>query len=224
MSGCGWEVGRAGCTYSLSLSLCVTARHPLWMPCRWNRGCDTRSATVSDAEDSAKASSSAAWCWKMLVSVSEGTGAAPCAVASCGAAPGRVSSDDVRTDVGVTGGPMFAGVTSDVTSNESVPCRAAPCKSQGTAAEVESEVMGDGDSGVPGGLCGWRNVGEGLADDVRGCWRRWQLCTLTITFFGGVRGWHRNGGGGGVEELGQRLLEDSDAGIERGKGIVCNRA
>ena len=59
MSGCGWEVGRAGCTYSLSLSLCVTARHPLWMPCRWNRGCDTRSATVSDAEDSAKASSSA---------------------------------------------------------------------------------------------------------------------------------------------------------------------
>ena len=113
MSGCGWEVGRAGCTYSLSLSLCVTARHPLWMPCRWNRGCDTRSATVSDAEDSAKASSSASRCWKMLVSVSEGTGAAPCAVASCGAAPGRVSSDGVRTDVGVTGGPMFAGVTSE---------------------------------------------------------------------------------------------------------------
>ena len=41
---------------------------------------------------------------------------------------------------------MFAGVTSDVTSNESVPCRAAPCKSQGTAAEVESEMMGDGDT------------------------------------------------------------------------------
>jgi hypothetical protein len=40
---------------------------------------------------------------------------------------------------------MFAGV-SDVTSNESVPCSAAPCKSQGTAAEVESEVMGDGDT------------------------------------------------------------------------------
>ena len=96
-------------------------------------------------EDSAKASSSSAWCWKMLVSVSEGTGAAPCAVASCGAAPGRVSSDGVQTDVGVTGGPMFAGVTSDVTSNESVP-GSAPCKSQGTAAEVESEVMGDGDT------------------------------------------------------------------------------
>ena len=83
--------------------------------------------------------------WELVV-VSEGTGAAPCAVASCGAAPGRVSSDDVRTDVGVTGGPMFAGGTSEVTSNESVPCRAAPCKSQGTAAEVESEVMGDGDT------------------------------------------------------------------------------
>ena len=41
---------------------------------------------------------------------------------------------------------MFAGVTSDVTSNESVPCSAAPCKSQGTAAEVESEMMGDGEA------------------------------------------------------------------------------
>ena len=79
--------------------------------------------------------------------MSEGTGAAPCAVASCGAAPGRVSPDDVRPrEAGVTGGPMFAGVTSDVTSNESGTCSAAPCKSQGTAAEVKSEVMGDGEA------------------------------------------------------------------------------
>jgi len=41
---------------------------------------------------------------------------------------------------------MFAGVTSDVTSNESGTCSAAPCKSQGTAAEVESEVMEDGEA------------------------------------------------------------------------------
>ena len=36
--------------------------------------------------------------------------------------------------------------------------------------------------------------------------------------------WHRNGGGGGVKELGQRLLKDSDAGIDGGKDIVGNRA
>ena len=94
------------------------------------------------------------------VAVSEGTGAAPCAVASCGAAPGRVSPDDVRPrETGVTGVPMFAGVKSDVTSNESASCSAAPCKSQGTAAEVESEVMEDGDmtfleASAAGGMSG----------------------------------------------------------------------
>ena len=93
------------------------------------------------------------------MTVSEGTGAAPCAVALCSAALGRVSSDDVQTDVGVTGGLMFAGVTLDVTSNESVLCSAVLCKSQGTAAEVESEVMGDGDTmflvaSVAGGMSG----------------------------------------------------------------------
>ena len=36
--------------------------------------------------------------------------------------------------------------STDVTSNESGTCSAAPCKSQGTAAEVESEVMGDGEA------------------------------------------------------------------------------
>ena len=41
---------------------------------------------------------------------------------------------------------MFTGVTLDVMSNESILCRATPCKSQGTAAEVESEVMGDRDT------------------------------------------------------------------------------
>ena len=156
--------------------------------------------------------------------MSEGTGAAPCAVASCGAAPGRVSSDDVRTDVGVTGGPMFAGVTSDVTSDESGTCSAAPCRSQGLAAEVKSEVMGDGEAAflaasVAGGMSGrvsltmFAGVGAGGSS-----------APSRSRFFGGVRGRHRNGGGGGVEELGQRLLEDSDAGIERGKGIVGNRA
>ena len=79
-----------------------------------------------------------------------------CAVASCGAAPGRVSSDDVLPrETGVTGGPMFAGVTSDVTSNESGTCSAAPCKSQGTAAEVESEMVGDGEAAfLAGGMSG----------------------------------------------------------------------
>ena len=95
-----------------------------------------------------------------LVTVSEGTGAAPCAVASCGIDSGRVSSDDVRTDVGVTGlPPMFAEGTSRTTSDESFPCRPYTCKSQGTAAEVESEVMGDGDmtflaASAAGGMSG----------------------------------------------------------------------
>ena len=35
---------------------------------------------------------------------------------------------------------------------------------------------------------------------------------------------HRDGGGGGVEELGQRLLEHPDAGIDGGKCTVDNRA
>ena len=155
---------------------------------------------MSAVEDSAKASSSSAW---HTIILSGGTGAAPCAVASCGAAPGRGSSDGVRTDSGVTGmrgieSPMFAEGTSRTTSDDSFPCRPYTCKSQGTAAEVEAEVMGDGDTtflaaSAAGGMSGI----EGLADDVRGRGRRWQLCTLTITFFGGVRG-HRNGGGGGV--------------------------
>ena len=118
-----------------------------------------RSATVLDAEDSVKAPSSMLQCWKMLVSVSEGTGAALCVVALCSAAPGRVSSDDVQTDVSITGGLMFTGVMSDVTSNKSVLCRATLCKSQGMAAEVESEVMGDGDmtflvASAAGGMSG----------------------------------------------------------------------
>ena len=119
---------------------------------------------------------------------------------------------------------MFAGGTSEVTSNDSVPVRAAPCKSQGTAAEVESEVMGDGDTtflaaSAAGGMSGRVSLTmfAGVGADGSSAPSR-------SRFFGGVRGWHRNGGGGGVEELGQRLLENSDAGIERGKGIVGNWA
>ena len=38
-----------------------------------------------------------------------------------------------------------------------------------------------------------------------------------ITFSGGVCGWYWNGGSGGMEELSQRLLKDSDTGSEGGK-------
>ena len=94
-----------------------------------------------------------------MVSVSEGTGAALCVDASCGAALGQVLSDGVRTDVGVTGGPMFAGGTSRTTSNKSFLCRLYMCKSQGMAAGVESEVMGDRDmtflaASAAGGMSG----------------------------------------------------------------------
>ena len=65
--------------------------------------------------------------WRAPVTVPEGIEAAPCDVAPCGAAPCGVSSSD------------------------SAPCSAAPCKgrqcrAQGTAAEVESEVAGDGEA------------------------------------------------------------------------------
>ena len=74
--------------------------------------------------------------------MSEETGAAPCEAAPCGAAPCGVSPDDT--------GPRDAalcGVTSDGGSPEdSGPCSAAPCKAQGTAAEVKSEVEGDGEA------------------------------------------------------------------------------
>ena len=73
--------------------------------------------------------------WRAPVTVPEGTEAAPCDVAPCGAALCGVSSSD------------------------SAPCSAAPCKAQGTAAEVESAVAGDGEAAflaasVAGGTSG----------------------------------------------------------------------
>ena len=67
--------------------------------------------------------------------------AVPCDAASCGAAPCGVSPDDVCPREAA-----LCGVTSDVTSDESGTCSAAPCRSQGSAAEVKSEVMGDGEA------------------------------------------------------------------------------
>ena len=78
---------------------------------------------------------------RSLVTGSEGTEAVPCDVAPCGAAPGRVSPDDVRPREAA-----LCGVTSDVTPDDSGPCSAAPCRAQGTAAEVKSEMMGDGEA------------------------------------------------------------------------------
>ena len=78
--------------------------------------------------------------WRAPVTVPEGIEAAPCDVAPGGAAPCGVSSSD------------------------SAPCSAAPCKgrqcrAQGTAAEVESAVAGDGEAAflaasVAGGTSG----------------------------------------------------------------------
>ena len=89
---------------------------------------------------------------------------------------------------------MFAGVTSDVTSNESVPCRAAPCKSQGTAAEVESEVMGDGDTtflaaSAAGGMSGRVSptVFAGVGDDGSSAPSRSRFLAEYVALFWGTR-------------------------------------
>ena len=80
----------------------------------------------------------------------EGTGAVPCGVAPCGAAPCGVSSDDTAPcDVALCGVAPCGG-----SSWDSAPCSAAPCKAQWKAAEVESEVEGDGEVAfLHGGLC-----------------------------------------------------------------------
>ena len=89
------------------------------------------------------------------VTVSEGTGAAPCDVAPCGAAPCGVSPSDTAPCDAALCGVAPCGVS----SGDSAPCSAAPCKAQGTAAEVESEVEGDGEAAflaasVAGGMSG----------------------------------------------------------------------
>ena len=59
-----------------------------------------------------------------LVTVSEGTGAAPCDVAPCGAAPSGVSPDDTALrDAALCGVTPCGGSPED-----SGPCSAAPCK------------------------------------------------------------------------------------------------
>ena len=89
------------------------------------------------------------------MTVSEGTGAAPCGVALCGAAPCGVSPNDTALCDAALCGVALCGVS----SCDSAPCGAAPCKAQGTAAEVESEVVGDGEAAflaasVAGGMSG----------------------------------------------------------------------
>ena len=76
------------------------------------------------------------------MTVPEGTEAAPSDVAPCGAAPCGVSSSDAAPCNAALGGVAPCGVSLP----DSAPCSAAPCKSQRTAAEVESEVAGDGES------------------------------------------------------------------------------
>jgi hypothetical protein len=89
------------------------------------------------------------------VTVPEGTGAAPCDVTPCGAAPcGLSPSDSAPCDAALCGVAPCG-----VSSGDSAPCGAAPCKAQGTAAEVKSEVAGDGEAAflaasVAGGTSG----------------------------------------------------------------------
>ena len=103
-------------------------------------------------------------------------------------------------------------------------CSAALCKSQGMAAEVESEVMGDGEAAflaasAAGGMSGRVSptVFAGAGDDGGAASSR-------SRFFDGARRGHRDGGGCGVEELGQRILENPDAGIDGGQCLGENRA
>ena len=89
------------------------------------------------------------------MTVPEGTGAAPCDVAPCGAAPCGVSPSDTAPCDAALCGIAPCGVS----SGDSAPCSAALCKTQGTAAEVESEVEGDGEAAflaasVAGGMSG----------------------------------------------------------------------
>ena len=44
-----------------------------------------------------------------------------------------------------------------------------------------------------------------------------------ITFLGGARKGHQDGGGSGMEELSQRLLKDPDVGIDGGACLSGNR-
>ena len=85
-----------------------------------------------------------------LVTVSEGTGAAPCNVGPCGAAPcGGSPNDTAPCDAALSRAVTPCGVAPcGGSSGESAPCSAAPCKSQRTAAEVESEVVVGGGSAV----------------------------------------------------------------------------
>ena len=83
-----------------------------------------------------------------LVTVSEGTEAAPCDVGLCGAAPcGGSLNDTAPCDAALSRAVTPCGVAPcGGSSGESAPCSAAPCKPQCTAAEVESEVEGDGEA------------------------------------------------------------------------------
>ena len=71
--------------------------------------------------------------------------------------------------------PLYAGVTPcGVSPGDAAPCDAAPCKAQETAAEVESEVAGDGEAAflaasVAGGMSGRVSptVFAGAGDDGR---------------------------------------------------------
>ena len=73
------------------------------------------------------------------MTVSEGTEAVLCDVASCGAALCRVSLDDTSPwDAVLCGVTLCGGLPEG-----SGPCSAAPCKAQGTSAEVKLEVEGD---------------------------------------------------------------------------------
>ena len=102
------------------------------------------------------------------VTVPEGTGAVPCDAAPCGAAPCGVSLSDAAPCNTALGGVAPCCVSLP----DSAPCSAAPCKAQGTAAEVESEVMGDGDmtflaASAAGGMSGRVSptVFAGVGDD-----------------------------------------------------------
>ena len=77
-----------------------------------------------------------------LVTVSEETGAVLCGVAPCSAAPCRVLLSNTALCDTALCGVAPCGVSPE----DSAPCSATPCKAQWTAAEVESEVEGDGEA------------------------------------------------------------------------------
>ena len=163
-----------------------------------------------------------------LVTMSEGTEAAPCPVL-------KLRRDEVRCRD--TSPVRCAGVSPSDTApwdTQSIcvaPCGVSPGDSAraeagaGGAAVVKPEVEGDGEAAflkasVAEGMSGRVSptVFAGVGDDGSSAPSRSRF----LAEYAGGTGMH--GGGGGVEELGQRLLEDSDAGIDGGKCTVGDRA